>query len=260
MTPAGNLLLSLPNDDRLALISPEGDFLQFIGEFGVGDGEFSGPWGIAVDSEGAVYVAELGNQRLQRLNTDGTQDVWDLVLPAFPSGIAAKAGGPIYATFAANDSNHFYLVHRLDQDGIIQYAWGPDGDGDDGFGTEVNVAIGDDDAVYVLDQRNRQLYRFEDGGVGNVQQSWVVGSPGVDPGEFRQPWGLAIRNGRIYVADMAGRRVQVLSTTDGSYLFEWTTRDSTGRAWFPSGVAVGADGLIYVADTFSLYTFAVNVS
>jgi outer membrane protein assembly factor BamB len=95
--------------------------------------------------------------------------------------------------------------------------------------------------------------------VGNVQQSWVIGSPGVDPGEFRQPWGITVRDGRIYVADSRGGRVQVLSTTDGAFLFDWTTKNTSGRPWAPSGVALGTNGLVYVVDAFALYAFAVNV-
>ena len=46
-------------------------FLTKWGSFGIGDGQFSQPEGIAVDSSGNVYVADYNNDRVQKFNSNG---------------------------------------------------------------------------------------------------------------------------------------------------------------------------------------------
>ena len=42
-----------------------------LGASGNGPGEFNRPTGIAVDKDGAIYVADYKNDRLQVFNSDG---------------------------------------------------------------------------------------------------------------------------------------------------------------------------------------------
>ncbi len=46
-------------------------FLAKWGSEGSGDGQFRSPWGIAVDASGNVYVADFGNDRVQKFGPDG---------------------------------------------------------------------------------------------------------------------------------------------------------------------------------------------
>ena len=36
----------------------DGEFIESWGAYGTGEGQFNAPWGIAFDSEGAVYVSD----------------------------------------------------------------------------------------------------------------------------------------------------------------------------------------------------------
>jgi len=74
----------------------------------------------------------------------------------------------------------------------------------------------------------------------------VYGSHGYGPGRFQKPRAIAIdANDEIYIVDMTGR-IQVFHP-DGKYLRHWNTPAVTnGR---PTGLAVGRDGTIWVADT-----------
>ena len=46
-------------------------FLAKWGTFGTGEGEFSDPWGIAVDEGHNLYIADTGNNRIQKFTSDG---------------------------------------------------------------------------------------------------------------------------------------------------------------------------------------------
>ena len=77
-------------------------FVRTWGSEGTGDGQFKYPEGIAIDSSGNVYVADNGNNRIQKFDSngkfitkwgsDGTGDgQFDV-----PDGIAIDSSGNVY--------------------------------------------------------------------------------------------------------------------------------------------------------------------
>jgi uncharacterized protein (TIGR03663 family) len=81
--------------------------------------------------------------------------------------------------------------------------------------------------------------------------------PGNGRGQFNQPRGIAVSStdGTVYVVDMGNARVQRFGAT-GDFVGAWggevggVTFSQTDRGLGPTGIAVGADGLIFVADTW----------
>ena len=106
-----------------------GTFLRKWGSPGSGDGEFSGPWGVAVDASGNVIVAETGNHRIQVFDSSG-DFLREWGSPGsgdgqFSVGVAVDASGNVIvadsATFASRYSNR---VEPSCASGVPQQAGG----------------------------------------------------------------------------------------------------------------------------------------
>ena len=124
-------------------------------------------------------------------------------------------------------------------------AWGSPGAAPAQFASPVGVStdvLGD---VYVADQGNHRIQKFDR--LGNYVTRW--GGPGNGNGQFNSPTGVATDpSGNVYVADNGNHRIQKFSRT-GSYLAQWGGPGS-GNAQFnsPTDVAIDADGNVYVVD------------
>lgn len=84
-------------------------FLTKWGSFGLPDGQFNGPFGIATDSADNVYVSDIGNDRIQKFTSSGTfLTQWGSEGTANgqfsgPRGIATDSAGKVYV---ADYDNH----------------------------------------------------------------------------------------------------------------------------------------------------------
>jgi len=79
----------------------------------------------------------------------------------------------------------------------------------------------------------------------------VGGKRGSRPGEFHFPTSIAIDDDRhrIIVADTNNKRVQVLSSNDGSFLFMLSSHgDQPCQLKYPRGLCIANQGRIIVAD------------
>ena len=65
--PDGNFYVIEYGAGRLSRIAPDGTLLGQLGRVGSGDGEFATPWGITVDSQMRIRVADTKNRRVVTL-------------------------------------------------------------------------------------------------------------------------------------------------------------------------------------------------
>src|SRR4030042_3121234 len=91
-----------------------------------------------------------------------------------------------------------------------------------------------------------------------INADQVIGTTGSEPGQFQSPRDLALGlDGSVYVSDTFNNRIQHLAD-DGTILQVWGTfadiskGEAPGGTFYePWGIAVGADGSVYVADTWN---------
>jgi len=186
------------------------------GTEGSGAGQFSAPRGIAISSDGFVYVADSGNDRIQKFTADG-----QYVTSWGSSGDCENNPNPNPGTFCE--------------------PWG--------------VGVGPDGSVYVADTWAHRIQKFTaDGNL--VTSWGIFGQRGVDDadgtGYFYGPRDVAMGpDGNVYVTDTGNKRVQVFDE-DGEFLYQWGgVGTAVGKLNEPVGIAVDADGLVYVADTWN---------
>ncbi|MFZ1701842.1 MAG: NHL repeat-containing protein [Pyrinomonadaceae bacterium] len=175
--------------------------------FETGDGietaKLSKPRGITVDTAGNIYVADTGNARVQKFDAVGK------FISMFgergdqpgqlqePNGVSVDAKGNIYIT----DAKRHKLL-RLKPDGQFDKEWdGPPGK----FYGPRDILIAPNRFTYVIDQGGTRIAKFDPA----TETFEVWGAPGSGESEFNEPTGIAIGDGKIFVADAGNNRVQV---------------------------------------------------
>ncbi|MDP6414230.1 MAG: hypothetical protein QGG54_04250 [Gammaproteobacteria bacterium] len=62
---------------RITIWAPDGSFIKSFGEWGWEDSQFRAPHSLAMDSQGRLFVADRGNNRIQIFTQDGDHlDTW----------------------------------------------------------------------------------------------------------------------------------------------------------------------------------------
>ncbi len=212
-------------------VPPVGLFAR--GPAGANRGQFNLPRGIARDAAGDFYVVDTQNMRVQEFDPQGTflrvfgskgsgdgqfAPYSDTATGSGPGGIAVDAQGNVYV---ADTWNH--RIEKFDKSGNFLLAWGgflnlsdaaaaSDPAANTKFYGPRGVAVGPDGAVYVTDTGNKRILVFDANGTFQRQIS-----AGADP---------------THVAP--------------TYAF-----NQPGELNEPMGLAVDAQGNVYVADTWN---------
>jgi DNA-binding beta-propeller fold protein YncE len=228
--PAGNIYVTDANNSRIRKITTDG-IINTIAGTELGNSDLRRPWGLATDTAGNLFIAEYGNHRIRKIAPDGTittvagtgvlgsagvggpatsAQLWT------PYGVAVDGRGNLFIT----DQAGFGRVLKVSVDGILTLAAGP---GDIGGPprtrqtTFVNGVAADSlGNAYFTDSYNYRVRQITpDGRITTI--AGITGSPGYsgDRGPatkamLRDPIGLAVAAGQVYIADDSDDAIRVL--------------------------------------------------
>src|SRR6266566_6054591 len=232
---AGDVYVVDSSHNRIEKFDPSGSFITSWGHRGNAPGQFrffssqnptQPPGGGIAAAGGYVYVADSGNDRIERFNLEGGEPLaWGTrgTGPgqfSYPRGVAANSS----EVLVADDDNH--RIEKFDTSGAFEASAGSQGTGPGKFGFPYGVALDGAGNAYVADDINHRIVKL--GGELAFQRAW--GGLGSGPGQLAFPRALAAdRAGDTYVADTANGRIQVFDP-EGNFL----------RAFGASGRALGA--------------------
>jgi tripartite motif-containing protein 71 len=249
-----NLYVVDTGNCRVQKFNNAGNFIQLWGMFGTAPSNFQNPTGIAVDDKGVVYVCDTGNHRVQRFDAQngaylskwGRQGGGDGQFNA-PWGVAVdNLRGYVYVVDSAN-----FRIQKFDRQGEFIMAWGSFGNAEGQFYFARGIAVDESDgAVYVVDMGNHRTQKFDTSTNFLPQLLGTWGTKGQEPGQFWNPWGIAVdRDGFVYITDSGNHRVQKLDR-DGNFETQWGGfGGSAGQFNFPYGLAVDRRGSVFVLDS-----------
>ena len=204
------------------------------------------PYGVAVDSEGRVYVADSKVRAVFIFDTQ-TKD-----LQLLKNGSDARFGWITGLTiddsdrlFVADSSMKRVLVftpdHKL-EGSITEGMVSPGGMAIDNENRYLYVPDAELDQVlvYDADPPYKLLRRM---GTGSKDHSLTA------PGEFAKPTNVAVdKDGNLYVSDTLNFRVEVFDA-EGHFLRTFgKAGDGPGYFARPKGIAIDGDGHVWVAD------------
>ena len=144
-----SLLAVLACPPALASEIGEYELVATWGSLGADDGRFNNPTGIAVDGEGNVYVADTGNDRIQKFDNTGafllkwgTRGSGDGEFYS-PRNIALDADGMVYVVDGSR-------IQVFAGNGTFIKKWGSYGSGEEQLQSPRSIAFDTDGNAYVI--------------------------------------------------------------------------------------------------------------
>jgi sugar lactone lactonase YvrE len=154
-------------ESDLPSTSPTDQTFEFAlkwGTRGEGDGEFNSPDGVAVASDGSVYVSDSGNHRIQKFTSEGvfvskwgtrgTRGTGDGELYN-PGAVAVASDGSVYVSDTNNSR-----IQKFTSEGVFVTKFGSNGLREGEFDDAWSVAVAPDGSFYVADMDNHRIQKF----------------------------------------------------------------------------------------------------
>ena len=214
--------------------------------------QLNSPYGLACDSRGNLYIADLGNARVRRVGPDGViatiagggsipPGLWNdgstatVVSLIAPRNLAVDSGGNLYISDFGG-----HRVYRMGQEGSLTAVAGTGIAGYSADGTSATrsmlsypagLAIDNQGALYIADSQNHLIRKVMGGVIHSI-------------GRAATPTGLALDGmGTLYVADRPAQLILRMPATGPVTLGQARAIDVSAR-----DLAFSAGGFLYAAD------------
>ena len=277
---SGNLLVADSGNHCVRMITPDGTIKLFAGAGGNqsagGDGglaSLSGmyfPAGVAIDSQGNVYISDTGNQKIRIVTPDGQISLY---AGRGQAGYGGDGSDPQKAffynptTLAIDSADQLYIndqsnirIRKIQNDGRIVSVAGTGfsgAEGDGGLARSANI----NPAYIALDPKNNLL--IADGNNNRVRRvtiaDGIIDSIAGNGISSYDPRYLTRKGDQLYFSDGNAQRIRVFNLTSGVV----GIAAGSGTAGFfgdggsafnanmknPRGIAVDSAGNVYFADS-----------
>lgn len=277
----GNLYITDSGNNRIRKVDAAGMIATVAGDGtagNTGDGaaataaQLKNPYDVDVDSQGKLYIADAGNDRVRRIDANGiiTTVAGGSARLGFPQGVAVGPGDVFY--IAAGVDN---VVRKVNAAGVVTTVAGngqvgyccDGGPATSGSLREPNgIAMGDNGDVYIADSANNRIRKVDASGrIATVAGTGMTTGNGdggqATSADLDSPFDVAVgAAGVIYIVDSGHSRIRKIDT-NGII----TTVAGNGNAGYsgdggaavaaalniPLGMAVDSTGNLYIADTLN---------
>ena len=286
---AGNVYIADSENQRIRKVDSSGIITTIAGT-GVrgysGDGgpateaQFNLPYGVVVDEAGNVYIGDLDNDRIRKVDSTGTittiAGTGESGLsgdggPATeaqlsdPTGVALDGVGNLYIADTENQR-----IRKVDSTGTITTiaGTGERGDGGPATGAQLSspygVAVDGAGNLYIGERDNQRIRKVDSTGTiitvaGTGEYSFGGDGGPATEAQLSDPTGVALDGvGNLYIADTFNQRIRKVDFTGtittiagtGDYGFGGDGGPATeAQLGGPTGVALDGAGNLYIADT-----------
>jgi sugar lactone lactonase YvrE len=223
-------------------------YWKTFGVNGPSEGQLKSPADVAIDAQGDLWVADRGNNRIQKFTNDGQ------FLTKF--GSAGSGNGQLSspASVAIDPKGNLWVadkgngrVQKFNPKGDYLAQFGSKGAGNGQFssGGPEGIAIDPKGNIWVSDTYAGRVQKFDEN--GNFLK--VVGSKGTGIGQLGEPTGIDIGpNGNVWVADWQNNRIAVFDEA-GEFVKQFGSAGAgAGQFNRPDAIAVGSRGDVWVGD------------
>jgi streptogramin lyase len=220
-----------------------------FGEAGTEAGKLKNPWGVAVNSEGKLWVVDSANNRVEQFTSAGSY------VTKFgetgsgngqfkePQGIALDAAGHIWVADTGNNR-----LQEFSSTGTFMATVGSLGSESGKFKAPAALAFDAKGNMWVADTGNSRVEKFDK----EAKYVSEFGSAGAEPGKLKEPKGIAVDSGEhVWVADTANNRIQEFSIA-GSLLKRFGTPGAgEGQLNTPIDLKIDSSGNIWTVDSLN---------
>jgi len=190
-----------------------------IGMQGRASGLLSSPRGICCDSTGNIYVADYGNDRVQKFDRNGNF-IYEFGTFAWDETDTSKntVGTSNAVTFnepvgvAVTNKNIFVSekgnnrIQKFDKDGNFVLIFGGEGRATGRLSSPAGIATDSSNYLWVCDSKNDRVQKFDTNGNFMLE----IGGFGYGSGKFNEPTDIAIDSkNQIYILDSQNKRIAV---------------------------------------------------
>lgn len=213
------------------------------------------PTGLSFDLDGNLMVADTHYFRILFYRPDGT-----LLEDRTIGGEFGQGPGQFhFVTDAVMDSKgcvyvaeygDFDRIQKFSPEGEFMFQWGGHGSEPGQFSRPQNLALDEQDRLWVCDACNHRIQVFDANG-SEAKLINLFGELGSEPGQLRYPYDLILVDEYIYICEFGNHRVQAM-TREGESLATWGTQGrAEGELFNPWALVRDQRGRVHILDTYN---------